>query len=273
MDDIKKGRWRHYKGNDYEVLHTARHSETMEPMTVYRALYGDGGVWVRPARMWHETVTHNGTQMPRFAYTGDMDIVLRLEEPRDYGEIENITREAFWNQFRPGCDEHYLLHVMRGDPSFIPGLDYVALQDGRLIGNIVYAKGRVVDARDRSREVITFGPVSVLPEYQKRGVGARLIFHTLDLARRLGFGAVLILGHPDYYLKFGFRRARDFGIRTKDGDTFDPFMALELQPGSLAGLEGGVFYDSDVYNVKPEAAAEFDLAFPYKEKKVTDTQL
>lgn len=273
MEEIKKGRWHHYKGNDYEVLHTARHSETLEPMAVYRALYGEGGVWVRPASMWNETVTHNGAQVARFTYSGDMEICLRLEEPQDYREIENITREAFWNMFKPGCDEHYLLHVMRGDKTFIPELDYVAMKDGRLIGNIVYAKGCIIDKQGQSHEVITFGPVSVLPEYQKTGVGARLIFHTLALARQLGYQAVIILGHPDYYPKFGFRRAREYGLATKDGDTFDPFMALELIPGSLTGIGGGVFYDSDVYSVNQADAAEFDKSFPYKEKKVTDTQL
>ncbi len=273
MGEIKKGRWHHFKGNEYEVLHTARHSETLEPMVVYRALYGDGGVWVRPAAMWQETVTHHGAQVSRFTYTGDMDITLRREAPQDYREIERLTREAFWNQFKPGCDEHYLLHIMRGDPSFIPELDYVAVRDGRLIGNIVYAKGRIEDKKGQCHEIITFGPVSVLPEYQKSGVGARLITHTLTLARQLGYQAVLILGHLDYYPRFGFRRAREFGITTKDGDTFDPFMALELQPDSLSGLGGGVFFDSDVYTVNPEAAAEFDKSFPYKEKKVTETQL
>jgi predicted N-acetyltransferase YhbS len=273
MENIKKGRWRHFKGHDYEVLYNARHSESLEPMIVYRALYGEGGVWVRPAAMWSETVTHQGVPVPRFTYTGDMALSLRPEEPRDYTEAENITREAFWNKFKPGCDEHYLLHAMRGDPSFIPELDIVAEKDGRLIGSIVYAKGHVLDHRGLSHEVITFGPVSVLPGYQKSGVGARLIFHTLDLARQLGYGAVIILGHPDYYPRFGFRRARDFGLTTKDGDTFDPFMALELQPGSLSGLGGGVFHDSDVYTINPAEAEAFDQAFPYKEKKAAEIQI
>jgi predicted N-acetyltransferase YhbS len=267
VEEIRKGRWHHFKGNDYEVLHTARHSETLEPMVVYRALYGEGGVWIRPAAMWQEPVTHNGAEVPRFTYAGDMDISLRPEEPYDYSEIENLTRDAFWNLFKPGCDEHYLLHVMRGDPSFIHELDYVAVKDGRLVGNIVYAKSSVVDKQGCRHEVITFGPVSVLPEYQKSGVGARLIFHTLELARRLGYGAVIILGHPDYYPKFGFRRAREFDLATKDGQTFDPFMALELIPGSLSGIGGGVFYDSDVYTVNQEEAAAFDKAFPIKKRK------
>jgi predicted N-acetyltransferase YhbS len=273
MNGIHTGRYRHFKGNEYEVLTVAKHSETQEPMVVYRALYGEGGVWVRPAAMWNETVTRDGLTLPRFTYTGDMDITLRPEQPEDYRESENLTREAFWNLFKPGCDEHYLLHVMRTHPSFIPELDFVAEKDGGIIGNIVYAKGSVTGLDGASHEVITFGPVSVLPEFQKSGVGARLILHTLALARKLGYNAVIILGHPDYYPKFGFKRAREFGLTTETGETFDPFMALELMTGSLSMIGGGVFHESGVYKINQEEAALFDKAFPYKEMKVTDTQL
>jgi predicted N-acetyltransferase YhbS len=266
MKEVKPGRWHHYKGNDYEVLCTARHSETLEPMVVYRALYGEGGVWVRPAGMWLEPVSHQGAAVGRFTYNGDMAVTLRRETPDDYRETENLTRDAFWNQFRPGCDEHYLLHVMRGDPAFIPELDYVAILDGKIIGNIVYAKTHILDDSGHAHETVTFGPVSVLPEYQKTGIGARLIYHTLGLARDMGYSAVIILGHPDYYPRLGFRRARDFGLTTETGDTFDPFMALELTLGSLDGI-GGVFHEAAVYTLDPEKAEAFDSTFPEKEKK------
>jgi predicted N-acetyltransferase YhbS len=272
MEEIKKGRWYHYKGNEYEVLYNARHSETLEPLVIYRALYGDNGVWVRPSSMWSETVTYNGAQVPRFTYTGDMDIQVRPEEHGDYRETENLTREAFWNAFQPGCDEHYLLHIMRSDSSFLPELNYVALKGGKIIGNIVYTKSCIVDDNGVQHEVITFGPVSVLPDYQKSGVGARLIFHTLKLAREMGCRAVIILGHPEYYPRFGFRRAREFGLATEHGETFDPFMALELNPGSLSRLSG-VFHEADIYKINSADASEFDKTFPFKEKKVIDTPL
>lgn len=271
MQDIRPGRWRHYKGKDYEVLFTARHSETEEPMVVYRALYGGGGVWVRPAGMWHETVAHQGAGMRRFTYTGDMDITLRRTLPPEYRETENLTREAFWNLMGPGCDEHYLLHEMRADPAFIPELDFVAAHKGKILGNIIYTKSRVVNGNGQALDTITFGPVAVLPEYQGRGIGALMIFHTLDLAREMGYQAVIILGHPDYYPRFGFRRARDFGLATAAGETFDPFMALELAPGSLSG--GGVYHYARVYNVDPEKAAAFDKTFPYKEKKIAENPI
>jgi len=267
MKNIKPGRWRHYKGGDYEVLYTARHSETLEPMVVYRALYGEGGVWVRPAAMWREPVTVNGATMQRFTYTGGMDISLRPAALDDYRATENITREAFWNLFNPGCDEHYLLHVLREDGAFLPELDIVAEKDGRIIGHIAYTRSHIAAPDGKRRETLTFGPVSVHPDYQRRGVGARLIFHTLDIARRMGYGAVLILGHPEYYPRFGFRRARDFGLTLPGGESFDAFMALELQPDSLAGLDGGVFHEAEVYHVDQALAEAFDSTFPHKEKK------
>lgn len=266
MAEHKPGRYHHFKGNDYELLYNARHSETLEPLVVYRALYGDSGVWVRPAGMWDEPVQPGGAQR-RFSYTGPMDITLRPEEPSDAAEAEFLTREAFWNAFKPGCDEHYLLHVMRSDPSFIPELNFVAEQNGRIIGSIVYTKSSVTAPDGRLLETVTFGPVSVLPAYQKSGVGSRLIFHTLELAKKLGHQAVIILGHPDYYPRFGFRPGRDFGLTLQNGETFDAFMALELAPGSLDG--GGVYHYAEIYNIDPASSAEFDKAFPYKEKKAT----
>lgn len=273
MEEIKKGRWRHYKGNDYEVLYTARHSETLEPMVVYRALYGDGGIWVRPAYMWNEHVTAKDVTVPRFTYIGAMDVTLRPEMPADYVASENVTREAFWNLFKPGSDEHYLLHVMRDDPAFIQALDFVAEKDGAIIGHIAYTKSSVITNDGICHETITFGPVSVLPAFQRTGLGARLILHTLDQARSMGYKAVIILGHPDYYPRLGFKRGRDFGLRLDHMDAGDALMALELVPGSLKVLGGGTYHYADVYNVDEAAAAAFDGTLPPKEKKATDPRL
>ena len=141
-----------------------------------------------------------------------MEITLRPEEERDYRLVEHITREAFWNVYKPGCDEHFILHNLRGAPSFIRELDYVAEADGEVAGNIVYSRGTVADAAGTAHEVIGFGPVSVLPALQGRGIGARLIRHTLGLAREAGHRGVIIFGNPAYYHRFGFENAARFGI-------------------------------------------------------------
>ena len=270
VDTIRPGRWHHFKGRDYEVLFTARHSETEQPMVVYRALYGDEGLWVRPASMWCETVDRDGVRINRFTYIGNMDISLRPEKMYDYRQSECVTREAFWNLMEPGCNEHYLLHIMRSDGDFVPELDFIAEKDGRVIGNIVYARSSVIDHRGLRHEVLTFGPVSVLPEFQKSGIGARLILHTLDLAGNMGYRAVIIFGHPDYYPRFGFKRAREFGLAASNGEAPDAFMALELVQGSLAELGGGVFHEADVYHVDKQASDEFDKMFRHKEKKAPE---
>lgn len=272
MAYIKPGRYRHFKGNEYEVLYTAYHSETLEPMVVYRALYDEGGLWVRPASMWNEIVERDGRIFKRFEYTGTMDMVLRPEGEDDYREVENLTREAFWNVYAPGANEHFILHLLRSHTDFISELDLVAVNGSEIVGHIAYSKSRIAADDAREYAVITFGPVSVMPSWQGQGIGSRLIWHTLDLARKIGYRAVIIFGNPDYYHRFGFKSASDFGIYTENGENFDAFMALELNPGALGGISGR-FNQSKAFEVSPEDVEAFDISFPPKEKIVTDTQL
>jgi len=201
-----------------------------------------------------------------------MDIILRLEEEKDYRCVENLTREAFWNVYKPGCDEHFLLHQMRRSAYFIPELDFVAEMNGEVVGNISYTRARVVGEDGTEKPVICFGPLSVLPAYQHKGIGSRLVEHTCAVARTMGFKAVLIFGNPAYYRRFGFKNAKCFQICTADGKNFDAFMAKELYEGSLQGISGR-FLDSGVFKVDQEQCELFDGQFPPKEKLVTDTQL
>ncbi|MDR0348890.1 MAG: N-acetyltransferase, partial [Tannerella sp.] len=140
-----------------------------------------------------------------------MDIKLRLEEEKDYPVVENLTREAFWNLYKPGCDEHFVIHTMRSANEFIKELDYVAIYNNEIVGNIVYVKSRIISA-GKEYEVITFGPVSVIPAYQKRGIGKILINHTIQKAGETGFKAIIIYGDPKYYKRFGFKNAQEYGI-------------------------------------------------------------
>jgi predicted N-acetyltransferase YhbS len=196
------------------------------------------------------------------------NITLRLERPEDYRIVEELTREAFWKNSRHICDEHLLVNRLRRAAAFVPELDYVAEVDGKLVGHIIYSKSRIEDASGKTYETLTFGPLSVLPGYQNTGVGKALMLHTFAEARRLGYRAVLIFGHPDYYPRVGFRRASEFGITTADGMNFDPFMALPLYDGALDGIYGRYFIDP-VYNDPDEKdVLEFEKGFPPKEKFV-----
>ncbi len=203
--------------------------------------------------------------------TDNVTPILRAESAADYRQVEHITREAFWNVHVPGCDEHYLAHVLRDSPDFIAGLDYVALLDGELVGNIMYAQSRILDSAGKSHPVITFGPVSVLPEHQGKGIGKALIMHTLDLARAMGHKIVVIYGDPAYYCRCGFVAGEQHNIRTSDGLFSPALQVVELVPGALNGIKGK-FHEAEVYNLNPEAAEQFDTAFEPKEKFETPSQ-
>lgn len=193
-----------------------------------------------------------------------IDILLRNEQPEDYRIVEELTREAFWNHHVPGCDEHYLLHIMRNAGSFIKELDVVAEAGGKIAGNIVYTKAAIIGDDGSCHEVISFGPLSVLPELQGMGIGGRLIQSTKITAKELGYKAILIYGDPEYYSRFGFVPAEAFKIGTADNMYAPPLQALELVSGALSNISGR-FLEDAVYNVDLAAAKEFDKQFAPKE--------
>ena len=196
------------------------------------------------------------------------DYIIRLEEKKDHREVENLVRESFWNVYRPGCSEHYVIHVLREDPAFIPELDFVMEKDGRLIGQNMFMK-TVIEADDgRKIDVLTMGPIGILPELKRKGYGKAILDYSLDRATEMGFGAVLFEGNIDFYGKSGFTYAREFGIRyhdlPEDADS-SFFLCKELIPGYLSGITG-VYQTPQGYYVKDEDVDAFDKAFPVKEK-------
>jgi len=170
-----------------------------------------------------------------------MNIKLRLESPSDYKEVENLTREAFWNLHVPGCDEHYLVHIIRDCEAFIPELDYVAILDNKTVENIVYTKAKIIDDNNNEHIALCFGPISVLPEYQKQGIGKALIEHTKMIARSMGCKTILIYGDPSYYYRFGFIPAEKYNILTSNGMYHAALQVCELYAGSLNGICGRFF--------------------------------
>lgn len=193
------------------------------------------------------------------------DFIIRLETKADHREVEHVTREAFWNHHVPGCDEHYLAHILRKKACFLPELDYIAEQQGHIVGNIMYTRAKVIGDDGMEYSVISFGPVSVLPDWQDMGVGSILIRHTLDLAREQGHTAVLIYGDPAYYQRFGFIAAQNYGIASSDNYYCAALQALELVPDALSG-KAGRFEEDKAYQINETSACKFDLNFPPKEK-------
>ncbi|MBQ5580100.1 MAG: N-acetyltransferase [Clostridia bacterium] len=196
------------------------------------------------------------------------DYTIRLEKFEEYRDVENLVREAFWNVYRPGCSEHYVIHVLRDDPAFVKELDFVMEQDGRLIGQNMFMK-TVIEADDgRVVPVLTMGPIGILPELKRQGYGKALLDYSLEKATELGFGAVLFEGNIDFYGKSGFDYASKFGIRyhdlPEDADA-SFFLCKELVPGYLDGVTG-VYQTPQGYYVDDADVDAFDKAFPPKEK-------
>jgi len=196
------------------------------------------------------------------------DYTIRLERPGDYREVENLVREAFWNVYRPGCSEHYVIHMLRDDPAFVKELDFVMERDGRLIGQNMFMR-TVIEADDgRVVPVLTMGPIGITPELKRKGYGKALLDYSLEKAADLGFGAVLFEGNIGFYGKCGFTCAREFGIRYHDlpenaDDSF--FLCRELIPGYLSGITG-VYQTPQGYYVDDSDVEEFDKGFRPKQK-------
>lgn len=196
------------------------------------------------------------------------DIIIRLEKKVEYREVEKLVRESFWNVYKPGCSEHYVLHVLRDDPAFVKELDFVMEKDGRLIGQNVFVR-TVINADDgRDIDVLTMGPICIAPELKRKGYGKLLLDYSLEKAAEMGIGAVLFEGNIDFYGKSGFDYARKFGIRYHDlpegaDDSF--FLCKELIPGYLDEVIG-VYQTPQAYYVDDADVEEFDKNFPAKEK-------
>ena len=195
-----------------------------------------------------------------------MELMIRRETPADYRAVENLTREAFWGCMdNPTCDgEHLIVRRLRASSDYVPELDLVAEANGMLAGHILYAKAKIVSPDGQETEILGFGPLSVLPSYQKQGVGGALIRYSIREAARFGYRAIVIFGHPDYYPRFGFRPASEFGLTAPDGSNCDAMMALELYKGALNGVRGK-FFESSSYEVTPEDVAVFEKEFSSKE--------
>ena len=201
--------------------------------------------------------------------------LIRQERPEDYKETENLTREAFWNVYRPGCTEHYILHCFRDREDFVPELDLVLEKDGRIIGHIMYVRSKIQADDGQEIPVMTFGPVSIAPEWQRKGYGKLLLDASMEKAKAMGVKALCIEGNIAFYGKSGFVLAGARGISEKpeDRETISPYFLLkELEPDALKGVTG-VYCTPEGYFVDENQADAFDALFPPKEKKTLPGQL
>lgn len=204
--------------------------------------------------------------------------IIRLERESDYRIVENLTREAFWNVYQPGCVEHYVLHCYRNNPDFIPELDFVMELEGQIIGHVMFSKAEIISDDGRRIPILTFGPISISPEFKRQGYGITLLRHALGKAKAMGYGAVFMEGNIDFYRHAGFVMASSLKIHyhAEPRESVVPyFLGQELQEGYLYGIEG-TYHTPEGYYVAmndPDGFENFEADFPPKEKLVLPGQL
>ncbi len=203
-----------------------------------------------------------------------MDMKIRLEEERDYLEVENLNRNAFWNVYRPGAYEHYIVHKLRGDDSFIKNLAYVIEKDDVIIGNINYSVGRI-DFENSSKDAVVLGPLAIDNNFQKQGLGSKLIEYTLKLAENDSIPFVVVIGDENYYSLFGFESASKYNIYLEgtELDEENPFFMIKIFDETEIPNELGIFHNPDVFDVDENELEEFDGQFEFKEKLILEGQL
>lgn len=200
-----------------------------------------------------------------------MDIKIRKEEPKDYRKVEEVTREAFWNLYFPGCAEHLAVHNLRKSTDFIPELTFVIEVDGEIVGSIFYSHSKIVSEDSSEINTISFGPVSISPRIHRIGLGRQLITHSIEEAKKLGYRAILTLGYPYHYEPYGFVGGKKYSISMADGNFYKGLLALPLYEGALDNVSGYAVF-SDALEATPEEIEAFDSTFPTKEKKVQESQ-
>lgn len=196
---------------------------------------------------------------------------IRNEVEADYRVVEDITRKAFWNVNEPGCTEHYLVHTMHGHEDFLSELDFVIEADGQVVGNVMYTKSKLTDESGEEKDILTFGPVSVLPEYQRMGYGKLLLEHSFGKAIELGYDVIVIFGTPGNYVSRGFQCCKKHNVCVGNDNYPTAMMVKELKKGALDGRKW-VFSDSPAMNIDAQEAQRFDEGFEKMEKKHMPSQ-
>lgn len=193
-------------------------------------------------------------------------IIIRNEKKEDREIVEKITRQAFYNLYVPGCVEHYLVHIMREHEDFIPKLDFVLERNGDVIGNIMYTKAKLTDENGNKKDILTFGPVSILPAYQRMGYGKMLIEHSFQAAMQSGYDTIVIFGSPANYVSRGFKSCKKHNVCIENGKYPAAMMVKELVPHVLDGHKW-IYQDSPVMAISEEEAKRYDDTLEPMEKK------
>lgn len=194
--------------------------------------------------------------------------IIRPERQDEQRQVESLVRESFWNVYRPGCLEHYVLNQLRQDEAFVPELNFVMELEGRLIGQVIFMQAEIRADDGRNIPIMTMGPICIANEYKRQGYGKILLDYGFQQAAKMGAGALCFEGNIDFYGKSGCMEASRYGIRyhgLPEGADASFFLCRELIPGYLEGITGE-YATPKGYFVDEAEAEEFDKQFPPKEK-------
>ncbi len=199
------------------------------------------------------------------------NINIRNEKEEDYSIVEEITRKSFYNLYVPGCNEHYLVHIMRSHEDFVPELDFVIEVDGQIIGNIMYTKAKLLDEHGEEKEILTFGPVCIMPQYQRKGYGKMLIEYSFNKAQALGYDVIVIFGNPGNYVSRGFKSCKRYNICLEGGIFPSAMLVKELKPNALDSRKW-IYHESPVMKIDEQKAERYDESLEKMDKKILPCQ-
>lgn len=198
--------------------------------------------------------------------------IVRPESKNDYRQVEYVTREAFWNVYKPGCDEHYMAHVLRCHPDFVQELDFVLELDGQVVGSVMYSRSKLIDEAGNVKNILSFGPIAVLPEHQRQGGSRLLLEHSFEKAKELGYDCIVIFGNPENYVSRGLVSCKRHNICLEGGIFPTPLLVKTLTEDALDGRRW-YFHESDIGTLlHPDKVQEFDESFEAKEKSWQPSQ-
>lgn len=198
-------------------------------------------------------------------------MIIRNETPKDYRTVEEMIKRAFWNLSVPGCNEHYFAHLVRESEDYIPELDFVMEEDNKIMGHILYVKAKFVATDGTEKEIVSFGPFTIEPAYQRKGYGRKLLEYSLSVAKEMGYMAVAIWGNPENYACYGFKNCKKYNVCLEEGVYPVSLMVRELEEGTLANKDWK-YVESPAHNIDESGFEEFDSTFETMEKGYKYTQ-
>lgn len=198
-------------------------------------------------------------------------MIIRNEKPEDYRAVEEMIKEAFWNLSVPGCNEHYFAHQVRKSEDFIPELDLVLEEDGKIIGHIIYVKAKLTSDDGTVKEILSFGPFTIHPDYQRKGYGRKLLYHSFDVAEQLGYDTIAIWGNPENYACYGFKNCKRYNVCLEE-DVYPVALMVKVFKEDALSDKIWKYVESPAHKLDESGFEEFDSTFPQMEKGYKYTQ-